>query len=182
MFEQYTEKIEDNYFQVQFIALAGYSVLELVLQSHEYVRTLITGLNRGELQLEEVYDRILYLLPKVATEQDESFDGSIVVYLYCLSRFDLELAYDASVQTKGIVGLFWSRQLARRVEKLYLDTQIMDGEIHSFGAVREAFVYGKLPHLVRVESTFAVSKYKTNLSRRYLRIPIDSDMVARAAS
>jgi len=133
MFEQHIAEIEKPDFQIQFVALGGYSVLELVLSTDAKVNSLMADLAANEVEVQEVYDRTVHILTRVMAEKDFSFDGSIVVYLYCLSFFDLDLAYCASLSVLQIVGLFWSRRLAFRI--------IEKNKVGHFRNVTEVSVY-----------------------------------------
>lgn len=115
MYEEHIEKIEDIDFQVQFLALAGVSVLLSILERHDFVRSLIASIRAGEVQIEAVYERLLYALPRAARDRSKSWDGSIVVYHYCLAQFDSDLAYAASKRILDTTGLFWSRRQALRL-------------------------------------------------------------------
>lgn len=125
-FHDHAKRIEDLEFQIQFVALSGTSVLLFSLSNHENVRDLLNDAANGEVVAEDVYLRILDLLPKVATEKEMSYDGSIVTYLYCLSAIDLSLAQRASLEVMRFSGVFWSRRLARYVNELHLNRQIGD--------------------------------------------------------
>ena len=115
MFQHHIREIENPDFQIQFVALSGYSVLELILTTHVNVKSLLTDLATGQVEVQEVYDRMVHILPKRMAKKDSSFDGSIVVYLYCLSHFDLDMASRASLSILQRRGLFWSRRLAFRI-------------------------------------------------------------------
>ena len=115
MIEHHIERIEQPEFQIQFVALSGFSVLELVLTTHVNVKTLLTDMATGQVGVQGVYDRIVHILSEGIAKRDMSFDGSIVVYLYCLLHFDLDLAYSASLSVLRTRGLFWSRKLAFRI-------------------------------------------------------------------
>lgn len=122
----HTKRIENLDYQIQFVALSGTSVLLLTLSKHEYIRDLLNDTANGEVVAEELLCRIMELLPKVATERELSYDGSIVTYLYCLSVVDLPLAQRASYEVMQSPGLFWSRRLARHIDELHLSKQISD--------------------------------------------------------
>ena len=128
MFERHVRRIEDPDFQIQFAALSGYSVLQLVLARHEFVRSLVASVASGEVELEDVYERIIYLLPRIGHEADKSYDGSIVVYLHCLALFDMNLAHEASEQIRDTAGLFWSRRMALRLLEAAEAEAIPSGE------------------------------------------------------
>ena len=117
MFDHHIEEIENPDFQIQFAALSGFSVLELVLSTHTTVTRLLADINTGEVVIQEVYERILHLLPLVDNDSGSTYDGSIAVYLYCLSQFDLALSYQASSRIQDVGGLFWSVQLAQRIQR-----------------------------------------------------------------
>lgn len=172
MFEQHIKEIENPDFQIQFVALGGYSVLELVLEQHEYVHSLVVGLSIGEVLIEEIYQRILCLLPRVEKEVEKSYDGSIVVYLYCLSKFDLTMSYEASVRIQNTQGLFWSRRMARTVVERYWEKQISDSVILS-SAFSDQFVYSDDAAIVaRLASDVSTSVYHPeDISRRYIQYP-----------
>ena len=113
--EQHIKEIENPEFQIQFVALSGYSVLQLVLTTHATVRSLLTDLATGQVGVQDVYSRIVHILSNLVAKRDSSFDGSIVVYLYCLLHVDMDLAYRASLSILQTRGLFWSRRLAFRI-------------------------------------------------------------------
>lgn len=115
MFERHIEEIENPDFQIQFVALGGYSVLELVLSTDANVNGLLTDLATGQVEVQDAYNRLTHILSKVMVEENSSFDGSIVVYLYCLLHCDLESAFRASLLVLQTRGLFWSRRLAYRI-------------------------------------------------------------------
>ena len=126
MFHHHIREIEKPDFQIQFVALSGFSVLELILSTHANVKSLLADMATGEVGIREVFERTLYLIQKVSTESQFSYDGSIVVYLYCLSERELSLANLASTEILNTKGLFWSRRMARAVSKYYLARQITD--------------------------------------------------------
>lgn len=119
MFQHHIERIEHPDFQIQFVALSGLSVLQLVLSSHANVKSLLADLSTGHVQSQELYKRILYLLPLVAEEKEFSYDGSVVTYLYCLAENEPDRAFKASLRILQTKGLFWSRQLARAFAETY---------------------------------------------------------------
>lgn len=119
MFEHHIERVEHPDFQIQFVALSGVSVLQLVLSSHANVKSLLADLATGHVRSQELYKRILYLLPLVADEKELSYDGSVVTYLYCLAENEPDLAFKASLRIRQTKGLFWARQLARAFVETY---------------------------------------------------------------
>lgn len=140
MFENHIERIEHPDFQIQFVALGGLSVLQLVLSSHANVKSLLADLATGQVKNQEVYERILQLLPIVADEKKCSYDGSIAVYLFCLVERDPSLAYDTTSCILDTVGLFWSRQLARAFATAYQEQQI-SASIEFSSKIGEPFLY-----------------------------------------
>ena len=184
MIEQHVAKIEDVNFQTQFLAIGGYSVLELVLEHHEFSRSLVAAVSCGEVELEEIYKRVLCLLPLVG-EEETSHDGSIVVYLHCLALFDLKLAYEASVLIRETAGLFWSRRMALVVVKRFWEEQIRASAqlCSSFG--RQAVKLGRESNTTtRISSPYSSSLYSTGAdSRRYVRRlhPVEMELSARVA-
>lgn len=114
-FEQHITKIENSDFQIQFAALSGYSVLKVVLESHEFPCSLMMSLSRGEVEIQEVYERILHQLSRAEADLTMCYDGSTVTYLYALSQIDPDTAREASRQIMKARGLFWSRRLALRI-------------------------------------------------------------------
>lgn len=166
MFDHHIKEIENPDFQIQFVALGGYSVLELVLEQHEYVRSLITSVSSDDVQINEVYERILYLLPRVETEVEQSSDGSIVVYLHCLSKFDLTLSYEASVRIGNTRGLFWSRRMARTVVKRYWERKISDSVTLSSTFGHQLVHIGDAAIVARLDSDVSTSVYHANDSSR----------------
>lgn len=181
MFDHHIEKIENPEFQIQFVALGGYSVLELVLEQHEYVRSLVTSLSSDDAQIEKVHERILYLLPRIEREVEQSYDGSIVVYLYCISKFDLTLSYEASVRIQNTKGLFWSRQMARKVVETYWEKQISDSVILSSNFDHQAVSFDNSEIVMWLGSDVSTSTYRTDMTRRHLQWPVESITVAKAA-
>lgn len=133
MFDEHKVSIEDSAFQVQFGAIGGYSVLQLVLESHKFVRSLIASIDSGTVSLNEIEGRIQELLPLADANHGDAWDGSIVVYLYCLYRRDLLAAYRASGRILDTHGLFWSRWMAHKIIILVqqieqsLDISSLDG-------------------------------------------------------
>jgi hypothetical protein len=140
MFEYHIKEIENPDFQIQFIALSGFSVLELILSTHANIKSLLADLAAGQVKNQEVYERVLHLLPLVADEKKCSYDGSIVVYLYCLVERDPSLAYEASSCILNTGGLFWSRQLARTFTTAYQEQQI-SVSIEFSSEIGEPFTY-----------------------------------------
>lgn len=172
MFDHHIKEIENPDFQIQFVALGGFSVLELVLEQHDYVRSLVAGLSRGEVLIEEVYQRILRLLPRVEKELDDSYDGSIVVYLYCLSQFDLALSYEVSVRIRDTRGLFWSRRMARALVKQYWDKQISKSLSYSSNYDHQPVPFENEAIASWLGSDFSTSVYHANdTSRQYVQYP-----------
>ncbi len=181
MFQHHIREIENPDFQIQFVALSGYSVLELVLAQHEFVRSLIASLSTGEILIEEVYERILCLLPQVEKEVEQSYDGSIVVYLYCLSQFDLTLSYEASTRIQNTKGLFWSRQMARPVLESYWETQISDSLILSSTFSHQLVNIGAAANVVLLASDVGTSVYQADVnSRRHIQYPHSIEFVPTA--
>jgi len=132
MFEQHIAEIEKPDFQIQFVALGGYSVLELVLSTDANVKNLLADAATGQVGIHEVYERITHLLEVVETESELSYDGSIVVYLFCLIKLDPDLGYTASMEILDTKGLFWSRQLSRAFAKTYQERKITDSIVFTF--------------------------------------------------
>ena len=125
-FYHHAKRVEDLEYQIQFVAISGTSALLLTLSKHDYARSLLNDIANGDVIAEGILSRILNLLPKVASEKELSYDGSIVTYLYCLSEADLSLAQRASRAILQTSGLFWSRRLARHVIELHRNRQIAD--------------------------------------------------------
>ena len=124
MFDHHLKKIETPDFQIQFVAVSGFSVLELVLSTHANVNGLLADVATGQVRIQEVYERILHLLQVVAEERELSYDGSIAVYLYCLSKLDTPLTLEAGDRIRKTKGLFWSRQLARYISERFRTQQL----------------------------------------------------------
>lgn len=181
MFDHHIGKIENPDFQIQFVALSGFSVLELVLEQHEYVRSLVAGVSSGEVLIEAVYQRILRLLPRVKNEVKHSYDGSIVVYLYCLSRFDLTLSYNASIRIQNTEGLFWSRRMARAIAEKYREKQICDSVILSSNFDRQPVRFDNAKIVMWFGSDVSESRYRPDTSRRHLQGVVNSVTLAQAA-
>lgn len=178
-FEQHIKEIENPEFQIQFVALSGYSVLKLVLEEHEYVRSLVADLSNGEVQIEEVYERILCLLPRVEKEVKQSNDGSIVVYLNCLSKFDLALAYEASVRIQNSEGLFWSRRMARTLVERYWEKQISESMDSSSSAGTSTLYYEDSSYLAFDSRSFArVSNMTVTDNNGYPDCSVELSMVS----
>lgn len=172
MFDNHIKEIEDPDFQIQFVALGGYSVLELVLEEHQHVRSLVAGLSRGEVLIEEVYQRILRLLHRVEKEVEKSYDGSIVVYMYCLSQFDLALSYEVSVRIRDTRGLFWSRRMARDLVKQYWDKQISESLTYSSNYDHQPVPFENAAIASWLGSDFSTSVYHSDdTSRQYIQYP-----------
>ena len=84
----YFEEIESLPFQIQFSVLSGISVVKFALSRNATVTGLLDLLQHETCLAEDLYHRIRYLLPLVATESNLSYDESIVTYLYCLNKID----------------------------------------------------------------------------------------------
>ena len=120
MLEYYLRTVETIEFQVQFVVVSGFRLLLSIISDHLIVKGLLQELAHDREKAQLIYERIIQLLPKVSTDKESSYDGSIVVYLYCLSERDLSLAYRASLEILDTKGLFWSRRMARAVRMYYL--------------------------------------------------------------
>ena len=125
MFENHIREIEKLEFQIQFVALSGLSVLQLMLSNHANVKSLLAGLATGQVRNQELYERILYLLPLYEKQKELSYDGSVVTYLFCLVDRVPSLAFKASEHILRTKGLFWSRQLARAFSQAYLERKVV---------------------------------------------------------
>ena len=174
MFNHHVKEIEKPDFQIQFVALGGYSVLELVLSTDAKVNSLLGELATGQVGVQEVYDRMMHIRSRVMAEKDLSFDGSTVVYLYCLSHMDLDLAYRASLSILRTRGLFWSRQLAVRIAELIseltasIDSSSSTGTVATYDADAYFTTYGS-PNLtensrVEIERGNLYPQYPVELS------------------
>ncbi len=181
MFDHHKRKIEKPDFQIQFVALSGFSVLELVLEQHDYVRSLIAALSSGEVLIEAVYQRILCLLPRVEQEVNLSYDGSIVVYLYCLSKFDLTMSYKASIRIQKTAGLFWSRRMARAVVEMYREKQMRDSVVLSSDFDHQSVRFDNVKQVMWFGSDVSKSQYRTDTTRRFLQWSAESITFAQAA-
>ena len=126
MLESYLRAIESIEFQIQFAVVSGFRLLLSIISDLKIVKGLLRELAHDNEKAQVIYERIIHILPKVAKDKELSYDGSIVVYLYCLSERDLSLAYLASMEILNTEGLFWSRRMARAVSKYYLARQITD--------------------------------------------------------
>ena len=115
MFEEHRKRIEDRDFGIQFVALAGYSVLRSVLKTHEIPRALNDSVANGDVSVDEVYERLLYGIPFGAKEPVKAWDGSLCVYLHCLAEHDWELADKAADRVLEAGGLFWAGWMARAI-------------------------------------------------------------------
>ena len=126
MFKLYLQEIESLEFQIQFVVVGGFRLLLSIISELEVVKGLLRELAQDREKAHVIYQRIIHILPKVAKDKELSYDGSIVVYLYCLSERDLSLAFLASMEILNTKGLFWSRRMARAVSKYYRARQIAD--------------------------------------------------------
>ena len=159
MFDHHIKQIETPDFQIQFVAVSGFSVLELVLSTHANVNGLLADVASGQVRIQEVYERILHLLQVVLEVRELSYDGSIVVYLYCLAECEANLAYEASLQILDTKGLFWSRQLARAFAKSYLAQQFAES-VELTSEKGEPVPYTLIEHkLAEIHSHFRFSLY-----------------------
>ena len=111
--------IEAIEFRIQFVVISGFQHLLSVISAHEVANGLQRELAVDSENADVIYERIIELLPKASTVTEASYDGSIVVYLYCLSERDLSLAHKASTEIRDTEGLFWSRRMARAITRYY---------------------------------------------------------------
>lgn len=184
MFEHHVREIEMPDFQIQFVALSGLSVLQLMLSNHANVKSLLADMATARVRSQVVYKRILYLLPLVATEKETSYDGSVVTYLYCLAVNEPDRAYQASLRILKTKGLFWSRQLARAFVQAYQKQEIAadfeysseEGEPFAYALTEHDFhSFRKLAHY----SCFLVVVEESPVStRRFETLRALSDRVA----
>lgn len=111
----YFEEMESLAFQTQFSVLSGLGSVEFALARDSTVSGLLKLLKNDSRLVQELHYRIRYLLPKVATETQLSYDESIVAYLYCLKKDYPLWAYRASESIWDTDGLLWSRWLAYKI-------------------------------------------------------------------
>lgn len=128
MFEKHRKRIEDRDFGIQFVALAGYSVLRSVLKTHEIPQALNESVAKGEVSVEEVYERLRYGIPLGAKEPVKAWDGSLCVYLHCLAEFDWDLADKAADRILEAGGLFWASWMARAIASWRPQREAAQGE------------------------------------------------------
>lgn len=114
--DDYFQEIESLPFQIQFSVLSGLKLLLHSLSEHPTVNGLISLANDNPEYIKQIVQRIKALLPIANTETTLSYDESIVTYLYCLSKLDINLAQQASLLTLKENGLWWSSQYALQLE------------------------------------------------------------------
>ena len=113
--DSYFAVVESLPFQVQFSVLSGIQSVQRALAQDETVRGLLEALTSQPKLAEQVFERIKHLLPLTKIDTGLSLDESIVAYLFCLKRHDLNLARRASHLIWETGGLWWSAQLAHQI-------------------------------------------------------------------
>lgn len=183
MLENHVREIEKLEFQIQFVALSGLSVLQLVLSKHKSVTNLLDAITCGRVGIQELHTRILHLLLKVDTQRELSYDGSIVVYLYCLSKFDLDMAQNAGLEIFQVKGLFWSRRLARQVNQIYTNRQVKNS-FSTTSDVSQSTTYEQTVQDLSFElaSEAAISTYSVSTEELYPECQVEFAAGAREAA
>ncbi len=113
--DSYFEVFESLSFQVQFSVLSGIQSVKRALARDETVTALMAELAAHPRLVAKVFERIRRLLPLTADATDLSYDESIVAYLYCLKRHDMNLAGRASRLIWDTGGLLWSCWLSYEI-------------------------------------------------------------------
>ena len=113
---KYFEEIESLRFQVQFSVVGGLKILLWVMERNPTLVALRSAISGNDTFSEEVFERIVFLLGKVDSEELLSYDESIAAYLFCLSRENTLTAYRASWRIINFGGLWWSVRLAHHVK------------------------------------------------------------------
>ena len=114
---KYDKEIESLAFQIQFSVVGGMNILRLAMDQHPTLNALRSEMRRQPALAETVLERIELLLSKVETETQLSYDESIAAYLFCLSKENPLLADGACWRILEVGGLFWSVQLALRIQR-----------------------------------------------------------------
>lgn len=114
--ETYSNEIESLGFQIQFSVVGGLKILQMAMDRHPTLINLRIEISGSAELEEEVFGRILFLLSKVDTESQLSYDESIAAYLFCLSKEKPFSAYRACWSILDHGGLWWSVQLAHFVK------------------------------------------------------------------
>ena len=116
LLETYSNEIESLEFQIQFSVVGGLKILQMAMDRHPTLISLRSAISDNARLEEEVFGRILFLLSKVDSEAQLSYDESIAAYLFCLSAEKPFTAYRASWSILDHGGLWWSVQLANLVK------------------------------------------------------------------
>ena len=174
----YFEEIESLPFQIQFSVLSGISVVKFALSRNATVTGLLDLLQHETCLAEDLYHRIRYLLPLVATESNLSYDESIVTYLYCLNKIDPLLAYRASAPIWDTEGLLWSRWLAFNIMEFVQQVE-QSLDVSSAAGESQAFSVAEQQNLVDSRSPVASSHRIVTIRRdRYTVRPAELSLVS----
>lgn len=137
---KYVKEIESLRFQIQFSVVGGIEILQLAMERHPTLVALRSEISRSAESADAVFERIVLLLGRVATEIQLSYDESIAAYLFCLSKENPVMAYRASWRILDHGGLWWSVQLAHHVAETSrqilesIDTSDSESESVSVGS------------------------------------------------
>ena len=108
------DEMDSLSFQIQFSVLSGFQSLLRAFSLDEIVKQMGSELAHGSLRAADLNRRIARLLNM---ENVREYDESIAAYLYCLAQSEQATALEASQRVLKAGGLFWSVQLAQRIQR-----------------------------------------------------------------
>ena len=139
LLETYSYEIESLEFQIQFSVVGGLKILQMAMDRHPTLISLRSSISNNARLEEEVFGRILFLLSKVDTEAQLSYDESIAAYLFCLLAEKPFTAYRASWSILDHGGLWWSVQLAHFIK--HYNSQIIESiDVSTVNADTDSYV------------------------------------------